>query len=222
MKCRRRLSLIVKFKQYRWIPIIFFKVFHRISFYGCENIPSTGPVIVAPNHISYYDPVFACLGITRDVEFMAWGRLFSIPILRGMIRFLGAFPVETTKMDKSAYINAIRALNNGKVLMLFPEGKRSADGEVKEFKLGIARIAFKANAKVVPVTIAGVYEAWPKHRLLPRPRKISVYYHKPISIDKCNFKDSKAKHDFFNNVSNQIRDVIVGKLEEIKKGKRNG
>lgn len=206
----------------KWILLFYFKAFHQIKFYGYENIPLTGPVIIAPNHVSYYDPVFVGAGITRDVEFMAWGRLFSIPILSKMIRLCGAFPVEASKADKSAYVDAIRTLEKGMALIVFPEGKRSDDGEVKEFKPGIARIACRANAMIVPATISGAYEAWPKHRTLPRPKKISVYFHKPISIDKLEDLNSKDKHEFFNSVTNQIREVITGKLEELKRGKRKG
>jgi len=157
-------------------------------------------------------------GVIRDVEFMAWGRLFSIPILRRIIRFFGAFPVEISKVDKSAYIDAIKTLNNGKALVMFPEGRRSIDGRIKTFKLGIARIAFKTNARIVPVTIVGAYEAWPKHKKLPRPKKISVYYHKPITIGKHEFADIKAKHEFFEKITNKVVEAINSKLE-VKKGK---
>jgi 1-acyl-sn-glycerol-3-phosphate acyltransferase len=157
--------------------------------------------------------------MNRDVEFMAWGRLFTIPVLRRMIRFFGAFPVELSKVDKSAYVDAIRTLKKGKALIIFPEGKRSDDGEVKEFKSGFVRIAFMTNAMIVPVTIAGAYDAWPKHRWLPRPRRISVYYHTPISIEKQDFASNNDKHKFFDEVANQIRKTISNKLEEIKKSR---
>ncbi|KKM00646.1 hypothetical protein LCGC14_1802370 [marine sediment metagenome] len=191
-----------KFEFFRWIAVVYFTVFHRIRFYGYKNIPATGPVIIAPNHISYYDPVIVGTGIMREMEIMAWGRLFSIPILKRIVRFFGGFPVEISKVDKSAYVNALKTLYNGKVLMVFPEGGRSIDGRIKTFKLGFVRIAFKTNARIVPVTIVGVYEAWPKHKKLPRPKKISVYYHKPITIGKHEFADIKAKHEFFEKITN--------------------
>jgi len=182
----------LKFKLARLIPIVYFKVFHRIEFHGSENVPATGPVIIASNHISYYDPIIVGTGVDRDIEFMAWGKLFTIPILRNVIRFFGAFPVELTSADKSAYINAISTLFKNKALIIFPEGERSGDGKVKNFKLGIARLALKTNARIVPVTIVGAYETFSRHRLLPRPGKISVYYHKPITIDKHEFTQSQT------------------------------
>ena len=87
----------IKFNLVRWIPIAYFKIFHRIEFHGSENIPATGPVIIASNHISYYDPVIVGTGVHRDIEFMAWDKLFDIPILRSVIRFFGALPGRIVK-----------------------------------------------------------------------------------------------------------------------------
>ena len=202
----------LKFKLARLIPMVYFKVFHRIEFHGSENVPATGPVIIASNHISYYDPIIVGTGVDRDIEFMAWEKLFTIPILRSVIRFFGAFPVELTSADKSAYINAISALFKNKALIIFPEGERSGDGKVKNLKLGIVRLALKTNARIVPVTIVGAYETFSRHRLLPRPGKISVYYHKPITIDKHEFADINARNEFFKKVTNQVMNVISSKL----------
>ncbi len=202
----------IKFSLVRWIPIAYFKIFHRIEFHGSENIPATGPVIIASNHISFYDPVIVGTGVYRDIEFMAWDKLFTVPILRSVIRFFGAFPVESSGADKGAYVNALRTLLKRKALIIFPEGGRSDDGKVKDLKLGIARLALKTNARIVPVTLVGVYEAWPKHRLLPRPAKISIYYHKPITIDKHEFADIKSRNEYFNKITDQIMKVISSKL----------
>lgn len=202
----------LKFKLARLIPMVYFKVFHRIEFHGRENVPATGPVIIASNHISFYDPIIVGTGVDRDIEFMAWEKLFTIPILRSVIRFFGAFPVELTSADKSAYINAISTLFKNKALIIFPEGERSGDGKVRNLKSGIARLALKTNARIVPVTIVGAYETFSRHRLLPRPGKISVYYHKPITIDKHEFADINARNEFFKKVTNQVMNVISSKL----------
>lgn len=202
----------LKFKLARLIPKVYFKVFHRIEFHGRENVPATGPVIIASNHISFYDPIIVGTGVDRDIEFMAWEKLFTIPILRSVIRFFGAFPVELTSADRSAYINAISTLFKNKALIIFPEGERSGDGKVKNLKSGIARLALKTNARIVPVTIVGAYETFSRHRLLPRPGKISVYYHKPITIDKHEFADISARNEFFKKVTNQVMNVISSKL----------
>jgi 1-acyl-sn-glycerol-3-phosphate acyltransferase len=202
----------IKFSLVRWIPIVYFRIFHRIEFHGSENIPATGPVIIASNHVSYYDPVIVGTGVYRDIEFMAWDKLFTIPILRSVIRFFGAFPVESSRADKSAYASALRTLFKRKALIIFPEGERSGDGKLKNLKLGIARMALKTNARIVPVTIVGAYETFSRHRLIPRPGKISVYYHKPITIDKHKFADIKSRNEYFNKITDQVTKVISSKL----------
>ncbi|MBS1258268.1 MAG: hypothetical protein MAG551_01324 [Candidatus Scalindua arabica] len=202
----------IKFNLVRWIPIVYFKIFHRIEFHGSENIPATGPVIIASNHISFYDPVIVGTGVYRDIEFMAWVKLFDIPILSSVIRFFGAFPVDSSAADKGAYVNALRALFRRKALIIFPEGERSRDGKVQNLKLGIARMALKTNARIVPVTITGAYETFPRDRLIPRPGKISVYYHKPITIDKHEFADVKARNEYFNKITEQVTKIISSKL----------
>ena len=143
---------------------------------------------------------------------MAWDKLFAVPILRSIIRFFGAFPVDASKADKSAYVNALRTLNDNKALIIFPEGTRSRDGTVKDFKLGVARIALKTNACIVPVTIVGAYEAFSRHRLLPRPWKISVYYHKPIRIARHEFSDANDRNEFSHKITAQVTEQINSRL----------
>ena len=125
---------------------------------------------------------------------------------------MAPFPVESSRVDKSAYVNALRALFKRKALIIFPEGERSSDGKVKNLKLGIARIALKTNARIVPVTIVGAYETFSMYRLIPRPGKISVYYHKPITIDKHEFADIKSRNEYFNKITDQVTKVISSKL----------
>ena len=125
---------------------------------------------------------------------------------------MAPFPVESSRVDKSAYVNALRALFKRKALIIFPEGERSSDGKVKNLKLGIARIALKTNARIVPVTIVGAYETFSMYRLIPRPGKISVYYHKPITIDKHEFADIKSRNEYFNKITDQVTKIISSKL----------
>ncbi|MDR4505324.1 MAG: 1-acyl-sn-glycerol-3-phosphate acyltransferase [Candidatus Scalindua sp.] len=204
--------LVMRAKYFRWIPLLYFKIFHRVKFYGYENIPDSGPVVIAPNHVSFYDPILVGIGIKRDLRYMAWERLFSIPVLKGIIRFFGAFPVNITKFDKAAYVNALKALSEGEALVIFPEGGRSADGKMKDCKLGFARIACKTKAPIIPVTIVGAYEAWPRQRKLPRPRQILVYYHNPVRMKMGEFADMKARNEFFTEVTNRVAGAISSKL----------
>jgi 1-acyl-sn-glycerol-3-phosphate acyltransferase len=169
-----------------------FAVLFSVEHYGLENVPDRGPVILAGNHPSYLDPILIILPIKRTVRFMAWDALFRVPLLGTIIKGLGAFPVDIRRgKGEAAYREALRVLASGDALGIFPEGQRSELGPMGELRSGAARLAMETGAPIVPITIGGASRAWPKYRLLPKPAKIVVRYHKPIRPDqlKDNLKD---------------------------------
>ena len=161
---------------------LFCRLYFRLEVFGVENVPATGSVILAPNHVSYADPIWAALDVERRVYFMTWERVFRIPVAGQLLRFLGAFPVKIEKFDRNALDSARSVLESGKVLMIFPEGGRTLDGLLKPFKPGVSRFALTVGTTIVPITINGGFAAWPPHRIFPRPRKVTVTYHPPITV----------------------------------------
>jgi 1-acyl-sn-glycerol-3-phosphate acyltransferase len=158
-----------------------FRILFSVEYHGLENVPDGGPVILAGNHPSYLDPILIILPIKRAIRFMAWDALFRVPLLGPIIKAMGAFPVDTGRgKGEAAYREALRVLKGGEALGIFPEGQRSESGPMGELRTGTARLAIETGAPIVPVTIGGAFRAWPKHRLLPKPAKIVVRYHKPI------------------------------------------
>jgi cytidylate kinase len=128
----------------------------RLSWEGVENIPREGGVILASNHISYYDPPFVSVSCPREVHFMAKRELFSIPILGFIIRNLNAFPVNRGKYDRQALEAAINVLKRGEALIVFPEGTRSRKkGEFLSPKAGIGVLAREGQVPIVPTFISG-------------------------------------------------------------------
>ena len=159
------------------------RAYFGLELVGVEHIPTTGPLIVTPNHQTYADPPLVSIPVRRPVHYMAWNRLFEIPLFGWLIRRLRAFPVQIESSDPRATREAVRLLQAGQVVMIFPEGERSPDGRVKRFKPGAFRLAASLAAPVLPVTIAGGHDAWPPGRLLPRPGRIRITYHRPIHPD---------------------------------------
>jgi len=152
---------------------------------GTEHIPARGPLVVVPNHQTFADPVLVTIPIRRRVYYMAWRRLFQIPVLGRAIRLLRAFPVDLDGRDPGAVRHARRRLvEEDAVVMIFPEGGRSQDGRLGRFHLGAFRLAASLGVPVLPVTIAGGHESWPPGRRLPRRGRITITYHRPLSIDK--------------------------------------
>ncbi len=156
------------------------RAYFGVRFEGVENIPLEGPLIIAPNHVTYVDPPLVALAARRPIYFMAWKRLFDVPLFGRLIRFLRAFPLETDSADPTAVRGAARLLKAGQAVMIFPEGGRTLDGRLQRFKPGAFRLACSQGAPILPVTIVGGHESWPPQRTLPRPGRITIVYHPPV------------------------------------------
>ena len=161
----------------------FCRAYFGLELSGVANIPTTGPLIITPNHQTYADPALVTIPVRRRVYYMAWNRLFAIPVFSWMIRRLRAFPVRIDAADPSSMREAVRLLTAGHVVMIFPEGERTRTGRVERFKLGAFRLATALHVPVLPVTIAGGHESWPPGRVLPRRGRISITYHPPLKPD---------------------------------------
>lgn len=159
------------------------RAYFGLELIGVERIPASGPLIITPNHQTYADPPLVTIPVRRRVYYMAWGRLFEVPVFGRLIRLLRAFPVQIESSDPRAAREAVRLLQRGQVVMIFPEGERSPDGAVQRFKPGAFRLAASVGAPVLPVTIAGGHHSWPPGRALPRPGKITITYHAPLNPD---------------------------------------
>ena len=171
----------------------FFRLFCRLEFHGQENIPEKGPCIVTPNHQTYFDPFMVSLGMKTLARYMAWDRLFRLPLLGRLIRNLGAFPVNLLHPDISSYKQSLEVLSGGGFLMVFPEGKLSKQGILDELKPGVARLALATGATLLPCTITGGERVWPKSRILPLPGKMHVVYHAPIPVVAENFNNPEEE-----------------------------
>lgn len=127
----------------------------RWKIQGVENMPAEGPVILAINHQSIWDPLVAASSLPRKVSFMAKEELFSIPVLGKIFSKLGAFPVKRGQGDMNAIRQSLAILKEARVLGLFPEGTRSKDGEIQKGLPGMVLLMEKSKATVVPVKVYG-------------------------------------------------------------------
>jgi len=165
--------------------LLFCWVFFRIRASGLENIPRTGPFILASNHQSYLDPVFCGVYIKRQLCFLARKSLFTNPFFGALIRSLGAIPVRRGQADISAIKVVIEELKRGNPVCLYPEGTRTSDGRIAPVKPGLGLLCRRTGAPIVPVVIDGAFECWPRHRKLFRPGKVRVCYGQPISANQA-------------------------------------
>ncbi len=171
-----------------FVPIVHL-LFH-VRFEGRENIRENGAALICSNHRSFVDPVFIAIGVKkRKLCFMAKKELFSFKPFGYIFSKLGAFPVNRGAGDMAAIENAEKALNEGRLLLIFPEGTRSKDGNPLRPKSGAVYIASDTGADIIPVAIC--YEG---KRLCLR-KKVTVIFGAPILNSEIKISKEKRAVD---------------------------
>jgi 1-acyl-sn-glycerol-3-phosphate acyltransferase len=194
----------------RLVSWLICRFYFRISFRGVEHVPSKGPVILAPNHASFLDPIWISLPVSRPMRYMTWERFVYMPFLGGLIRIFGGFPVRLESGDRAALRAASQQLHAGGPLVIFPEGGRTRTGKIMPFKPGFIRLALETNAPILPVTIIGGYEAYPPSLRFPRPRKVEVIYHLPIYLQEPD--ESCESREYLHQQCVRIRQIVASEL----------
>ncbi len=123
--------------------------------WGREGIPRSGGLVVASNHISFWDPPLIGCILPREVHFLAKEELFSNPAFGALIRSYNAIPIRRGMVDLSGMARAVETLRRGGVLMLFPEGTRMRDGRLHPARPGVGMMAVNAGVPIVPCYISG-------------------------------------------------------------------
>ena len=160
----------------RWRSLMFFVLLRlmrplfRVRASGLASIPASGPFILSPNHQSYLDPFVLLslvpLGTLRRVFAVGAAEYYQTPFMKRVARFTNVIPVDSDANLESAMKAGAAGLRKGKVLILFPEGERSIDGELKTFKKGASILSAHLHAPIVPVALDGLYALWPRSRSL--------------------------------------------------------
>lgn len=140
----------------------------RSTFEGVENIPRTGPCLLVPNHQSLLDPLILQGSLLRAVDSMTKSTQFSKGFFRWILPRLHAFPVRRYRIDPQSVRVVLRRLEMGRVVCVYPEGERSWDGRLQQFRRGTLRLILRSGVPVIPIGIEGTYRAWPRWASRPR------------------------------------------------------
>ncbi len=160
-------------------------MFFRWRSLGQKNIPASGPLLIVCNHQSHLDPVLLAITCPRQLRPLSRDTLFAGPF-GWYIRKLGAIPVSRSSSVLAGIREIMRHLGQGHCMLIFPEGTRSEDGHLREFKAGFIPIARKKRPTILPVALDGTFQIWPKGRRFPRlfsrrgRHPMAVSYGKPI------------------------------------------
>jgi len=149
---------------------VIFGVLLESDISGLENVPSDGPLLVIVNHINFLDAVFATVMLPRDMYLMTKLETFDVPVFNWLIWKYGVFPVRRGEVDRKALRRAIQVLEDGKVLLIAPEGTRSGDGLMQQGRNGIAYVGVKTQVPVLPVAVWGVEGFWKRLAKLRKTR----------------------------------------------------
>ncbi len=172
---------------------------------GRENLPRGGPYIISPNHQGYLDPFILCAALPyrvfRLLFFVGAAEYFETPLTQWLARKINLLPVDPDANLISAMQASAAGLQQGRILVLFPEGERSIDGSVKRFKKGAPILAQHLAVPIVPVAIRGAFELWPRNRplnwraLLPWSRhRVRVAFGPPLRFDRSSdYGDSAGR-----------------------------
>jgi cytidylate kinase len=207
----------------RWACRVFCILWFRIRVYGRENIPDEGSFILASNHQSYLDPILCGVGLKRHLTFLARDSLFRNPerdalrhkFFACLIYSLNAIPVKRNQADVSSIKTVIARLKQGWSICLFPEGTRTKNGKINDFKPGLGFLCRRSQAQIVPVLIDGAFECWPRHKKIFSSGNVTVRFGQAIAPEQIRDMDDKKLAGILTEKLRQMQSLC-----RLKQGKK--
>ncbi len=164
----------------------------RMRWSGQFHVPKTGGVLVLANHQSHLDPVLVGLACDRRLSYLARKTLFGFAPFRWLIQSFDAIPIDREGSGLAGLKETLRRLKQDDLVLIFPEGTRTPDGEVHAFKPGFVALARRARQPLLPVGFDGAFDAWPRSRRLPRPAVIHLEFGPALSVEEVAALDDRA------------------------------
>ena len=184
--------------------LIIFKLIFRLKIIGSKNIPKTGSFVIVANHSSLLDGFVLISSVKPKVTFMSAAHLFKIPFVGNILRGVGAIPVQGKGSDIKLIKEAMKVLQAGGVLGIFPEGRIVNEKDGFSAKAGAAYLAIKADVPIIPMAIKGADKALPAGAKFPKLNKIEVKIGKPIFSSKEIKLNKKILEDTVNSYMKEI------------------
>ncbi len=192
------------------------RVFFDARIAGTENIPREGAFIAVANHCSNFDPPLLGWAVGnssgRLVHFMSKIEMRSWPIIGWLATQSGVYFVRRGENDRAAQRFSLEALAAGRPIAVFPEGTRSRDGHMRDFKPGAAYLAMRSGAQVLPVGFAGTHRMFPDGSRLPRPTRIRIRIGEPFTLP--HVPAGRLSREAMNEGTQRIREAIIELLPE--------
>jgi 1-acyl-sn-glycerol-3-phosphate acyltransferase len=181
-----------------------------------ERVPLAGPVILAPNHASYMDPPLIGASLHRQISFLARDNIFHVPVLAAILRSWKVVPVDRDGGTGRGLKEILNRLEQGGAIILFPEGTRSRHGDLNPARSGIGLTVIKSGAPVVPVRVFGTHEAFGPHHRLPRPRRVSVKFGKPLWFEERRAEAAASTKQRVKEIYQEVADEIMAEIARLE------
>ncbi|MBM3243435.1 MAG: AMP-binding protein [Candidatus Omnitrophica bacterium] len=200
---------------FKYTFLLFFKVFWFLRVRGRENLSPQGPFLICPNHASYLDGLFIFCSlpfkVAMNTYFLGFQQIFEHPYLKWGNRIARMISIDaathlTEAMQAVSYVAGLK-----KIICIFPEGMRSIDEKVKDFKKGVGILIKELNIPVVPAYIRGSHHSWPRGSRLPRFHPVEVTFGKPVTFKELekNFEDSAGFSDDYDKAAKALREEVL-------------
>ena len=165
-----------------WCRLVAWTIFARIHVHGVQHVRRGRPYVYMANHASLIDTPALFAYLPHQFRIMAKKSLFNVPFMGWHLRTAGHFPIDHGNPRKTATSlrRVIEGVKAGRSLAVFPEGRRTEDGQLQAFEPGAFKIALRAGVPIVPVTIRGTFAMLPRTSLAPRPGRVDVIISEPI------------------------------------------
>jgi len=193
-----------------------YRFYFRWRVFNPERVPAQGPVILAANHASFLDPPLVGSGLERDINYLARDTLFRFPGMGALLRSWNAVPVDRDGAGAAGLKAILDRLLAGGAIILFPEGTRSADGQLRPARSGIGLIVLKSTAPVVPVRVFGTYAAYGRQITIPRPLRVAVKYGQPMDFANLRAEAATCCKSRLKEIYQQVADDIMAAIARLE------
>ena len=179
---------------------------YRVRYSGRRHIPSEGGVLVVSNHQSHLDPPLVGIGCPRLMNYLARDSLFRFAPFGRFIHSINAIPIDREGIGLAGIKEALKRLKRGEMVLIFPEGTRSSDGEIAPFRPGFTTLAVRSKAAILPVAVDGAFQAFPRWRKFPGPGRIRVHYGTPMLPAELVGRDDR---ELAAEVERRVRECLA-------------
>ncbi len=204
----------------------FLMVLFRPKVTGLRNVPVTGPVILASNHLSFSDSIFMPLVVPRKVTFLAKSEYFTAPGPKGLLKkltflALGQVPVDRSggRRSEAALITGLKVLSDGNCLGIYPEGTRSPDGRLYKGRTGLVRLALESGAPIIPVAMFDTDKIQPTGKVIPKIMRVKMVFGEPIYL-KGDSTNLQLLRDLTDELMRKIQELSGQEYVDIFATKR--